>query len=192
MNLNSLKHKLIFVLKFRYVSRTVNKSRNAYYRLQGMKIGAQTYLPKIQVTWPHQVSIGHNCKLERDIYFKFDGIWSPCPSIVIGDTTFIGRGCEFNISERIEIGNNALIASGCKFIDHNHGMNIGILMNQQKSFESAIVLEDDVWLGFNTIILKGVHIGNGAVVAAGSVVNKSIPSNEIWGGVPANKIGVRK
>ena len=50
----------------------------------------------------------------------------------------------------------------------------------------------DVIVGVNSVILKGIHIGDGAVVAAGSVVTKSIPANEIWGGNPARKISDRR
>jgi acetyltransferase-like isoleucine patch superfamily enzyme len=101
-------------------------------------------------------------------------------------------GCEFNIDHRIQIGNDCLIASGCRFVDHNHGMNLGNVMREQKSSGSAITLGDDVWLGCNVVVLSGVHIGNGAIVAAGAVVTKSILPYEIWGGVPAKKIGDRK
>ena len=57
---------------------------------------------------------------------------------------------------------------------------------------APVVLRDHVWIGANAVILKGVEIGRGAVVAAGAVVTKNIPPNEIWGGVPAKKIGERK
>ena len=57
--------------------------------------------------------------------------------------------------------------------------------------EDAIILEDDVWIGVNAVVLKGVTIGRGAIVAAGSVVTKSIGAYEIWAGVPARKIRVR-
>lgn len=54
-----------------------------------------------------------------------------------------------------------------------------------------IVIEDDVWIGFGSIILSGVHIGRGAIVAAGSVVTKDVPSYSIVGGVPAKIIRYR-
>ena len=55
-----------------------------------------------------------------------------------------------------------------------------------------IEIADNVWIGANAVILRGVTIGQGAVVAAGAVVTKKIPPNEIWGGLPARKIGERK
>jgi acetyltransferase-like isoleucine patch superfamily enzyme len=157
-----------------------------------MKIGKNTFLKKCFVTWPHKVSIGKNCRLEHHVYFHYDGIWSAGHSIIIGDNVFIGSGCEFNIKEKITVGNNSLIASGCRFIDHDHGTKKNELIGIQKGIEKEIVIGCDVWIGANAIILKGVEIGDGAVVAAGAVVTKSIPPYEIWGGFPANKIGKRK
>lgn len=156
-----------------------------------MKIGQDTFLPKFFVTWPHQLSIGKNCTLEKNINFKYDGPWLPGPRIVIGDTVFIGTNCEFNINEGINIGNDSLIASGCKFIDHDHGTALGEPMYQQYGSRAKISIGRDAWLGCNVIVLKGVNIGNGAIVAAGAVVTKSIPAYEIWGGVPAKKISQR-
>lgn len=161
--------------------------------MAGMQVGAGTLLPRLRLTWPHQVSLGRSCTLEHDIYFKFDGIWAPGPSIVVGDRVFIGFGCEFNIRRRLQVSADCLIASGCKFVDHDHGNDRrDIPMNQQPDgAEAEIVLEEDVWLGANVIVLKGVRIGRGAIVAAGAVVTKSIGAHEIWGGVPARQIGQR-
>lgn len=156
-----------------------------------MQIGRGSHISKLFISWPHQIAIGNNCIIERNVNFKYDGPWLPGPRIVIGDTVFIGTNCEFNINEGITIGNDSLIASGCKFIDHDHGTAIGELMHQQYGNRAKISIGQDVWLGCNVIVLKGVNIGNGAIVAAGAVVTKSIPAYEIWGGVPAKKISQR-
>ena len=167
--------------------------RTAWWRALGMQVGTGTSLPRVRITWPHQVSLGANCTLEHDIYFKYDGIWAPGPSILIRDRVFIGFGCEFNVRRRLEIGDDCLIASGCKFIDHDHGTSSRDkpMHEQSGGAEAEIVLEQDVWLGVNVVVLKGVRIGRGAIVAAGAVVTGAVPAYEIWGGVPARKIGER-
>jgi acetyltransferase-like isoleucine patch superfamily enzyme len=180
-----------FVLRFRYWAVLLSLLRKTRYTLLGMKIGGGTTIPKLYTTWPNQVAIGKNCTLEPNIYFKFDGIWQSGPSIHIGNHVFLGTGCEFNISLGITIGDNSLIASGCRFIDHDHGMLLGLPMRTQPSTQKAIQLGNDVWLGCNVVVLKGVKIGDGAIVAAGAIVTKSILPNEIWAGVPARKIGQR-
>jgi acetyltransferase-like isoleucine patch superfamily enzyme len=161
-------------------------------RFQGASIGHKNIIPRIKITWPHQVQIGSRCQLEPDVFFKFDGIWCPGPSIIIGDGVFIGTGVEFNIKNRITVGDNSLIASGARFIDHDHGILSQALMRKQPCVERPIQIGSDCWIGVNAVVLKGVIIGNGAVIGAGAVVTKSVPPYEIWGGVPAMKIGARK
>jgi acetyltransferase-like isoleucine patch superfamily enzyme len=186
-----LLEQFLFVIRFRYLYKWKGWLSKKVLLVFGMKIGKRTYVPKIYITWPHQVSIGENCNLEHGIYFKYDGIWNKGPAIIIEDNVFIGAGCEFNIRKKIIVGVDTLIASGCRFIDHNHGLLTNHLIRKQEGTEAEIIIGDDVWIGCNVVVLKGVTIGNGAVVAAGSVVTKSIPSLEIWGGVPAKKISER-
>lgn len=164
--------------------------RRNYLRVFGMRIGRHTYLGRLTVAWPHKVNIGDCCLIEEDVSFKFDGIWCPGAAIIIGDGVFIGRGCEFNIRKRITVGKGCAIASGCKFIDHDHGIT-GERIDETPGAEQEIVIGDYVWLGCNVIVLKGISIGSSAVVAAGAVVTKNIPTGEIWAGVPARKISSR-
>jgi acetyltransferase-like isoleucine patch superfamily enzyme len=157
-----------------------------------MQVGNDTKLPVMQVTWPHQVSIGNSCRLEEGISFKYDGIWCPGKAIRIEDHVFIGAGCEFNIKKHISIGKYSLIASGCRFIDHNHGTALNELMYKQICPEKEIVVGENVWIGANVVVLMGVEIGEGAIIGAGAVVTKSVPACEIWAGIPARKIGERR
>jgi acetyltransferase-like isoleucine patch superfamily enzyme len=168
----------------------VSALRGAYWRAQGMQIGARTIVPPLAVTWPHQVALGADCVLEADLLFKWDGIWAPGPRIRIGNRVFLGRGCEFNAQVGIEIGDDSSIASGCKFVDHDHGI-VGETIDAAPGRSGAIVLGRHVWLGANVIVLRGVTIGDGAVVAAGAVVTRSIPAREIWAGVPARHLRTR-
>jgi len=190
--LHRLLHKLGFVLRFKTLSIVFDHIRHFWFSLLGMQIGKGTRLPKLSISWPHQVALGKNCKLEPNINFKYDGPWLPGPRIVIGDTVFIGANCEFNINEGIKIGNDSLIASGCKFIDHDHGISTEKLMHSQVGSQIPIKVGNDVWLGCNVVVLKGAVIGDGSIVAAGAVVTKPIPAYEIWAGIPAKKIGERK
>jgi acetyltransferase-like isoleucine patch superfamily enzyme len=155
-----------------------------------MRIGRGSVIRRMAATWPHQVQIGNRCILEPDIFFKFDGIWSPGPAISIADSSFIGRGCEFNIREGISIGRGCAIASGCKFIDHDHGV-MDAQNGETPGTAGKIVICDYVWLGCNVVVLKNVRIGSNAVVGAGAVVTKNIPNGEVWAGVPARKIASR-
>jgi acetyltransferase-like isoleucine patch superfamily enzyme len=193
MNSHYFVQQSLFVIRFHYVKNWINKFCGFRWKLIGMKIGRNTYIGKnVEVTWPHQVNLGSNCRLEHNIYFHYDGIYSKGPSICIGDNVFIGNNTEFNITDKITIGNDCLIAAGCRFVDHNHSAAKGYIIRGQKAPKQEIILEEDVWIGCNVVVLMGVKISKGAIVAAGAIVNNNIPAYEIWGGVPAKKIGERK
>ena len=186
--MTELLSKGLFIWRFK----TVQALYRTWLRFLGVSIGSNTLIASARFAWYHKVKIGAGCTIEHHVFFKHDGAYSKGHTIVIGDNTFIGFGCEFNTNELVSIGNDCAIASGCKFIDHNHGFATREqpIRNQESAIE-PIILEDDVWLGVNVVVLKGVHIGKGAIVGAGSVVTKSIAPYEIWGGIPAKKIGER-
>ena len=183
--------KAAFRFRERVDSLVCSPLRKTYWRIQGAKFGRRTSIGSLYMTWPHQVSIGEECILERGIIFKFDGFWSPGPRIAVGQRVFIGSGCEFNIRKAITIGADCAIASNCKFVDHDHGIALGKPRDSDPGREAEIVIENDVWLGAGVIVLRGVSIGDGAVVGAGAVVTKPVPAYEIWAGVPARKVGAR-
>ena len=108
--------------------------------------------------------------------------------MIFGDRVFIGRGCEFNIRDKIEVGDDCLIASGCTFVDSNHGRAPSAVMNLQPLESAPITLGRNVWLGAKCVVLKGVTIGDGSIIGAGSVLTKSVPSGETWAGVPARPV----
>jgi acetyltransferase-like isoleucine patch superfamily enzyme len=162
--------------------------RKCRLSLRGARIGQGTWLPRVHVPWPHQLSLGRKCIIEPDVFFKYDGFWKPGPSIQIGDRVFIGRNTEFNICSGITIADDCLIASGCTFVDSDHGTDPDRPMNEQPLKGAAIVLEENVWIGAQCMVLKGVRLGRGAVIGAGSVVTKSVPAGEVWAGVPARQL----
>jgi len=86
---------------------------------------------------------------------------------------------------KMYIGNDVVIAPGVVIVDFDH--NLADPRKIQEDGEVAeVTIGDNVWIGANATILKGVHIGNDAVVGAGSVVAKDIPEGEIWVGNPAH------
>jgi len=101
----------------------------------------------------------------------------------IGEKTFVNKGSVIACMDSITIGNDVLIADHVSIYDHDHG-----LVNRSEYTTKPVVIADKVWLGSHSVVLKGVCIGKGSIVAAGSVVTKNIPSYEIWGGIPAKFI----
>lgn len=157
-----------------------------------MRIGRGGTVGRIHALWPNQVAIGSRCTVMDGVTFDYcHGVPRPGPSIRIGNDAYIGRGVEFNVRQAVTIGDGCLIAAGCRFIDHDHGIASGQLIRLQAGPEAPIRVENDAWLGANVIVLKGVTIGEGAVVAAGAVVTGGVPGNEIWAGAPARRIRSR-
>lgn len=110
--------------------------------------------------------------------------------IQVGRGVFFNRNCSINAFSKITIGDDCLFGESVSIWDHNHlyADKFNLIRNQGYN-KAAVSIGNNCWLATNVVILKGVTIGEGAVIAAGSVVNKNIPSFEIWGGTPARKLG---
>ncbi len=163
--------------------------RTCWLRLQGMTIGRHTKIGKISATWPHTVKLGEQCTAEDNVDFQYYGPWIESAALNFGDRVHVSRNTHFNIQNAIHIGDDVMIAAGCKFIDHDHGFAARDQpMVRQPIATAPIHIDNNVWIGANAIVLKGVHIGSGSVIAAGAVVRKDVPANQIWGGVPARYI----
>ncbi|UTN04633.1 acyltransferase [Flavobacterium bizetiae] len=95
-------------------------------------------------------------------------------------------------TKSIIIGNNIMIGGGVTIVDSDfHSLNPchwHTDEDEKNMVNSPVIINDNVFIGMDSIILKGVTIGNNVVIAAGSVVSKSIPENQIWGGNPAKFI----
>ncbi len=182
------RRKLLFRLRRHTLPLLCSRVYTAWWRLLGMHIGHQVRLYPIRVTWPHRVTLGDSVSLEHSIYFNIAGGYRDAGGVLIGSGTFVGSGCEFNIISSITVGTNCLIASGCRFIDHNHGTAVGTLIKAQEEEEGPISIGSDVWIGANCVILKGVSIGDNTIVAAGSVVTKPLDAMGIYAGVPARLV----
>ena len=114
------------------------------------------------------------------------------PTLVIGDGTFIGHECSFNLRHGIHIGRQCLLAGGV-VIQDNDGHPIDPVARRAgepapESAVAAVTIADGVWIGRRAMILKGVTLGENAIVGAGSVVLHDVPANTIVAGNPARVI----
>ncbi|VVB75322.1 2,3,4,5-tetrahydropyridine-2,6-dicarboxylate N-acetyltransferase [uncultured archaeon] len=113
--------------------------------------------------------------------------------IFIGDRAVISYNCSIGGKGIVRIGNDSLIAQNVSIITSNHNYESRkIPMNRQGHTENEVILEDDVWVCANSVILPGVKIGRGAIIAAGSIVTKDVAPFTIVAGNPAKRIKVRK
>jgi len=168
-----------------------NLIRIFIFRMRGLQIQKSTRLGKISCEWPNNLIIGSNCDIQNNVDFRIGEPFNDNCNITIGDRVFIGRSCEFVCSKKIVIGNDCFIASNTTINDAGHEYSKHIEINKQPLTSKKIIIEEDVWIGTSCVILQGVTIGKGAVIGAGSVVNKTIPEYEVWAGVPARFIKKR-
>ena len=136
-----------------------------------------------------KITIGDNVKVgNRNTWVVGLKVYSE-PLLKIGDNTTLGYMNMISVAKEVVIGNHCLLAGEIKIFDNNsHSLDPGKRREHailDASEVEPVYIEDDVWIGTNAIIMKGVTIGKGAVVAAGSVVTKSIPSYTVVGGNPA-------
>ena len=123
----------------------------------------------------------------------YPGVWiAPGRNLVIEDHVDLAKDVLITTSGGVHIGKRTLIGYRSQIISANHSIPpIGQPFPISGDSFAKVIIENDVWIGANCVITPGVTIGHGAVVAAGSVVTKSILPNSIVGGVPAKLIKMR-
>lgn len=125
--------------------------------------------------------------------------FSGISNIHVGDHVSFGAGTRILTTRaKVILGNYIMFGPGVTIITGDHRTDVvGKYMIEIKDSEKLpendmdVVIEDDVWLGANSVILKGVTIGRGSIIASGAVVTKSIPPYSIVGGVPAKVLKAR-
>ena len=143
-----------------------------------------------------------NCQIDDYCHIRGEILIKENACFKIGHHSFIGQGSRIWSQVNIEIGSYVLVShlvdihdSDCHSLDWNDRRSEAknlfenrVLTQQQTVNSSPVIIEDDVWIGFKSSILKGVRIGRGAVVAACSVVTKDVPSYTLVAGNPARII----
>ena len=136
-----------------------------------------------------RIIIGDNVNIGKKCAWFLSSRFYDKPELIIGSNTAINFGTGISIEQKVEIGNNCLIAGGTMIYDNNsHGLNYKNGRKMTKEDVAPVKICDHVWIGMNSIILKGVTIGKGAVVAANSVVTKDVEAMTLVGGNPAKMI----
>ncbi|MEZ8666103.1 DapH/DapD/GlmU-related protein [Vibrio splendidus] len=136
-------------------------------------------------------------KIELDDFCHIKSGAKICPcnesaKISIGASTSIGYNTIIFASEKIEIGNNCMIAPNAYIVDSDHGTDKNMPMKNQENVTAPISIGDDVWIATGAVVLKGSKIPQGCVIAANSVVKGKLEPYGIYAGAPARKIGERK
>jgi acetyltransferase-like isoleucine patch superfamily enzyme len=116
-------------------------------------------------------------------------IWSPNKDIELGHRVQFGHGSIIHCDAKF--GNNVLISRNVSFIgrdDHNYSFVGKTIWDSPRGDRYKTIVEDDVWVGHGAIIISGVTLGRGSIIAAGAVVTHDVPRYSIVGGSPAKII----
>jgi acetyltransferase-like isoleucine patch superfamily enzyme len=112
--------------------------------------------------------------------------------VVIGPKTVLGQECTISAYQHVQIGEQCVIADRAMFIDFDHGsVEVERPVREQGIYKRDIDVGSNVWIGYGACILRGVRVGDNAVIGTNSVVTRDVPANAVVGGVPARIIRMR-
>lgn len=128
------------------------------------------------------LTFGDNVTISRGVMIRPSSYYGGDlgKGLVMGDHSSIGPYGYVGCSGKITIGSNVMLGPKCSLFAENHVFeNTDATIKEQGVKQKGITIEDDCWIGSNTIILDGVTIGKGSVIAAGSVVSKDVPAYSV-------------
>lgn len=179
-------------LILRYPRSIRMRLRVAYYRMLGARLGPGVDLRRVSIPRnPWDIEIAGNTYIDDYSVLLTSGPKRDRPRIRIGQYCGFNRFTMVDASEEIVFEDGVRVGPHCYITDHDHGTAIDIPIYQQPLVSAPVHIERDVWIGAGAIILKGVTIGEKAIVAAGAVVTKDVEPGSIVGGVPARMISCR-
>jgi acetyltransferase-like isoleucine patch superfamily enzyme len=113
--------------------------------------------------------------------------------VSIGAKTVLGQECTISAYQHVSIGRECVIADRVMLIDFDHGMvEVERPVRLQGIYKRDVRVGNNVWIGYGACILRGVTVGDNAVIGTNAVVTKDVPDNAIVGGVPARVIRMRE
>ena len=142
-----------------------------------------------------QIQIARGARLEFGRFvWVGDGTKIRCHEgeVVIGAKTVLGQECTISAYRRVRIGEQCVIADRAMFIDFDHGVTeVERPIRLQGIYKRDVEVGSNCWIGYGACILRGVRVGDNAIVGSNSVVTRDVPANAVVGGVPAKLIRMR-
>lgn len=157
------------------VTKEINQTQDFSKRMALFKKPFADVGENVTIMSPFRVMYGKHMRLGNDVLINANANFLDANLVTIGDRVLIGPDVKFYCGEHS-------IDASKRFGKRSDGSSYVI------STTRPIEVGNDVWIGGNVTILPGVKIGNNTIIAAGAVVNKDVPDNAIFGGVPAKKI----
>jgi acetyltransferase-like isoleucine patch superfamily enzyme len=168
--------------------------RYAAYLQAGKELIIEDYA-EINARSTRKIILGNRVTIGKYAIIRPGNLYGgePGEGLVVGDHSNIGPYCYIGCSGHISIGNNVMISPRVSIYAENHVFdNTDTPIKSQGVKKENVVIEDDCWIASNSILLAGVTIGKGSIVAAGSVVTQDVPPYSVVAGVPARVIKNRR
>jgi len=164
-----------------------------YYQLRSkhIKHGKGIIIrPKVDIVMTDNAvfEIGNYCVINSYAYIT---LTKPEPHLILEDFVGVGRGTVIACKKFVKIGAYTQLGPFCQINDHDHSFSREDLMMNQKAIIKPVIIGKDCWFGSGCRILRGITIGDGSVITAGSLITRDVPPYEVWGGVPAKFIKPR-
>jgi acetyltransferase-like isoleucine patch superfamily enzyme len=113
--------------------------------------------------------------------------------VIIGEKTVLGQECTISAYKHVRIGEQCVIADRAMFIDFDHGVvEVERTIREQGIYKRDVDVGSNVWIGYGACILRGVQVGDNAIVGTNAVVTADVPTNAVVGGIPAKVIRMRE
>jgi acetyltransferase-like isoleucine patch superfamily enzyme len=113
--------------------------------------------------------------------------------VIIGDKTVLGQECTISAYKHVRIGEQCVIADRAMFIDFDHGIvEVERTIREQGIYKRDVDVGSNVWIGYGACVLRGVQVGDNAVIGTNAVVTADVPANAVVGGIPAKVIRMRE
>lgn len=149
-------------------------------------------LVSLRLLRAYRAKIGEGTTIKRSIYldnaYEDKNSAGDFSHLKIGKNCYIGDCTYFDLANEIIIGDNVVISGGVSFVTHADCNRSQYLEKIFPRTCEKIVVQDGVWIGFESTILNGVIIGENSVVAAYSLLKKDVEKYYLYGGVPAQKL----
>lgn len=140
------------------------------------------------------VTFGKNVSLRSGTIIDCTGVIRELgEGLVVGDYVGMSEGCFIQVRGSVSIGSYVMMGPNVSIFSENHGSsNTDIHLIDEKTIRQGVTIEDNVWIGSRAMILDGVTVGEGSIIAAGCVVTRNVPPYSIVAGVPGKVIKGRK
>jgi acetyltransferase-like isoleucine patch superfamily enzyme len=172
----------------RYSTGFWSRIRGHFLLARGAVIPGAVRLGNIEVprhAWAFELKSGVALDNGVVLLFTITNQTSRGPCVIIGENVYVNRYTIIDACCRLEIGRDTMIGPHCYITDHDHGFSTDERPGHTELVSSPTKIGERCWLGAGVIVLKGVEIGSGTVVAAGAVVTRSLPEGVVAAGVPA-------